>query len=40
MRRQGIIGDLLRRASVTAPDLLAADIAAALHEAGGHHLVL
>src|SRR5688572_45557 len=42
MRRQGreIIGDLLRRASLTAPDLLAADIAAALHEAGGHHLVL
>jgi serine phosphatase RsbU (regulator of sigma subunit) len=40
MRRLGIIGDLLRRASVTAPDLLAADIAAALHEVGGHHLVL
>jgi serine phosphatase RsbU (regulator of sigma subunit) len=40
MRRRGIIGDLLRRASVTAPDLLAADIAAALHEVGGHHLVL
>ena len=40
MRRQGIIGDLLRRASVTAPDLLAADIAAALHDVGGHHLVL
>jgi serine phosphatase RsbU (regulator of sigma subunit) len=35
-----IIGDLLRRASLTAPDLLAADIAAALHEAGGNHLVL
>jgi hypothetical protein len=35
-----IVGDLLRRASVTAPDLLAADIAAALHEAGGNHLVL
>jgi serine phosphatase RsbU (regulator of sigma subunit) len=40
MRQPGIIGDLLRRASVTAPDLLAADIAAALHEVGGHHLVL
>jgi serine phosphatase RsbU (regulator of sigma subunit) len=40
MRRRGTIGDLLRRASVTAPDLLAADIAAALHEVGGHHLVL
>ena len=42
MRRHNreIIGDLLRRASVTAPDLLAADVAAALHEAGGHHLVL
>lgn len=40
MRRRGIIGDLLRRASVTAPDLLAADIAAALQEVGGHHLVL
>jgi hypothetical protein len=40
MRRREIIGDLLRRASVTAPDLLAADIAAALHEVGGHHLVL
>jgi hypothetical protein len=35
-----IVGDLLRRASVTAPDLLAADVAAALHDAGGHHLVL
>ena len=40
MRSGEIIGDLLRRASVTAPDFLAADIAAALHEAGGHHLVL
>jgi hypothetical protein len=35
-----IIGNLLRRASLTAPDLLAADVAAALHEVGGHHLVL
>lgn len=40
MRGQEIIGNLLRRASVTAPDLLAADVAAALHEVGGHHLVL
>lgn len=40
MQSREIIADLLRRASVTAPDLLAADVAAALHEAGGHHLVL
>ena len=40
MARQKVFGDLLRRASVTAPDLLAADIAAALQDAGGHHLVL
>jgi hypothetical protein len=40
MHRSGIIGDLLRRASITAPDLLAADIAASLQEVGGHHLVL
>ena len=40
MRNGAIIGDLLRRASVTAPDLLAADIASALHDVGGHHLVL
>lgn len=40
MRKGEIIADLLRRASVTAPDLLAADIAAALHDAGGNHLVL
>ncbi len=42
MRRHSreIIGDLLRRASLTAPDLLVADVAAALHDAGGHHLVL
>ena len=40
MRSREIIGDLLRRASLTAPDLLAADIAATLHDAGGHHLVL
>lgn len=40
MRDQEIIGDLLRRASVTAPDLLAADVASALQEAGGNHLAL
>jgi phosphoserine phosphatase RsbU/P len=40
MRSRQIIGDLLRRASLTAPDLLAADIAATLHEVGGNHLVL
>ncbi len=40
MRSRDIISDLLRRASLTAPDLLAADIAAALQDAGGHHLVL
>ncbi|MFN2506518.1 MAG: PP2C family protein-serine/threonine phosphatase [Acidimicrobiales bacterium] len=40
MRNRETIGDLLRRASVTAPDLLAADIAAALQDAGGNHLVL
>lgn len=40
MRRGEIIGDLLRRASLTAPDLLAADVAATLHEVGGNHLVL
>ncbi|MFN2606349.1 MAG: PP2C family protein-serine/threonine phosphatase [Acidimicrobiales bacterium] len=40
MERAEIVSDLLRRASLTPPDLLAADIAAALSEAGGHHLVL
>ncbi len=35
-----IIGELLRRASLTPPDLLAADVAAALQSAGGNHLVL
>jgi len=38
--RAEIISDLLQRASLTPPDLLAADIAAALGDAGGHHLVL
>ncbi|HEX8769855.1 MAG TPA: PP2C family protein-serine/threonine phosphatase [Acidimicrobiales bacterium] len=40
MRSRDIIGDLLRRASVTAPDLLAADLAAALQDAGAKGLVL
>jgi hypothetical protein len=40
VNRAAIIGDLLRRASLTPPDLLAADIASALHDAGGNHLVL
>jgi len=35
-----IIGDLLRRAALTPPDLLAADVAGALQRAGGNHLVL
>ncbi len=39
-KRGEVIGDLLRRASLTPPDLLAADIAAALQDCGGHHLVL
>jgi len=38
--RAEVISKLLRRAAVTAPDLLAADIAAALQQAGGHHLLL
>ncbi|MDP8936975.1 MAG: serine/threonine-protein phosphatase [Actinomycetota bacterium] len=40
MRGEAIIGDLLRRASLTPPDLLAADVASALESAGGNHLVL
>ncbi len=40
MRSREVIGDLLRRASLTAPDLLAADVAATLHDVGGNHLVL
>ncbi len=40
MNRAGIIGDLLRRAALTPPDLLAADVANALQDAGGDHLVL
>jgi Stage II sporulation protein E (SpoIIE) len=40
VNRAALIGDLLRRASLTPPDLLAADVANALHDAGGNHLVL
>ena len=40
MERAEIISDLLRRAALTPPDLLAADVAGALQNAGGHHLVL
>jgi len=40
VNRAAIIGDLLRRASLTPPDLLAADVANALQDAGGTHLVL
>lgn len=40
MSRAEIISNLLRSASVTAPDLLAADVAGALVDAGGDHLVL
>jgi len=35
-----IIGQLLQRASITAPDLLVADVASALQEVGAHHVVL
>jgi serine phosphatase RsbU (regulator of sigma subunit) len=40
VNRAAIIGDLLRRAALTPPDLLAADVANALHDAGGNHLAL
>ena len=40
MRRADVISDLLRRASVTAPDLLAGDVAASLREAGALRLAL
>lgn len=40
MARAEIISELLKRASLTPPDLLAADIAAALADVGGTHLVL
>ncbi len=39
-RRAEIVSDLLRRANTSAPDLLVADVAAALVEAGGNHLVV
>lgn len=40
MRRAEVISDLLKRANLTPPDLLAADVAAALGDAGGTHLVI
>jgi len=40
VERAEIVSDLLRRAALTPPDLLAGDIAAALQDCGGHHLVL
>jgi serine phosphatase RsbU (regulator of sigma subunit) len=40
MDSRGVVGDLLRRATITAPDLLTADVAATLTEVGGSHLVL
>ncbi|MDP9072969.1 MAG: serine/threonine-protein phosphatase [Actinomycetota bacterium] len=40
MQRGDILGDLLRRANITAPDLLIADVAAALSEAGAHRALL
>jgi hypothetical protein len=40
VKRAEVVSDLLRRASLTPPDLLAGDIAAALSDCGGHHLVL
>jgi serine phosphatase RsbU (regulator of sigma subunit) len=40
MLRGEIVGDLLRRANTTAPDLLIADVAAALGDAGAHRAVL
>lgn len=40
MQRAAVISELLKRANLTPPDLLAADVAGALGEAGGHHLVI
>ena len=40
MARADILSELLRRASQAAPDLLVADVAAALAEAGGDHITL
>ena len=40
MPRADILSELLKRASQAAPDLLVADVAAALAQAGGDHIVL
>lgn len=40
MGRADVVSELLRRASVAAPDMLTAEIALALHDIGGNHLVL
>ena len=40
MRRAEVISELLARANLTPPDLLAADVAAALGDAGGNHLII
>ncbi|MGI8684642.1 MAG: PP2C family protein-serine/threonine phosphatase [Acidimicrobiales bacterium] len=40
MQRAEVISELLKRANLTPPDLLAADVAAALGDAGGNHLVI
>lgn len=40
MQRAEVISELLQRANLTPPDLLAADVAAALADAGGNHLVI
>jgi serine phosphatase RsbU (regulator of sigma subunit) len=40
VQRAGIISELLKRANLTPPDLLAADVAAAISDAGGNHLVI
>ncbi|MGH9190013.1 MAG: PP2C family protein-serine/threonine phosphatase [Acidimicrobiales bacterium] len=40
MGRADVVSELLRRASVAAPDMLTAEIAMALHDIGGNHLVL
>jgi serine phosphatase RsbU (regulator of sigma subunit) len=40
VRRADVISELLARANLTPPDLLAADVAAALGDAGGNHLII
>ncbi len=40
MERAEVISDLLKRATLTPPDLLAADVAASLADAGGNHLMI